>query len=249
MSITLTGVLNDLHLPFHDPVAVELVLSAFADIGVDRLIINGDALDFYNVNMHGPKHYDVQQTLEDEFQSGIDFFCDLRKRFKNIVYILGNHEDRLDRFILKNCKPFTNIVTVTKMLDLEGIEVIPYNQEYKLEKTSLRIQHSPPSYSKNGAMVSLENKLDVSHMYGCTHRLQHACRTGGTGKVYNVWFNGWLGSTTLTKEHRRVFSFTKGHENWQQCASLITTIDKKDFHVEQSQIINKRIVFNGNIYG
>jgi hypothetical protein len=246
--ITLTGVINDLHIPFHDPVATQLVLDAFEDIGIDRLVINGDALDFYNVNMHGPKHPEVQENLEDEFYAGHEFFSNLKKRFKNIVFIMGNHEDRLDRFILKHCKPFSNIVTVEKMLDLSGIEVVPYNQEYKLENTKLRIQHSPPSYSKNGAMVSLERKMDLSHIYGCSHRVQHACKTGGSGEVYNVWYNGWLGSTRLSKQHRRVFSFAKGHENWQQCASLVTVVNKKMFHVEQSQIINNTIRLNGNLY-
>ena len=248
--ITTTGVINDLHIPFHDPIAVKLVLDAFEDINIDRLVINGDLLDFYGINAHGPKSPRVQESLEEEFIQGEQFISDIKKRFKGkeIVYIFGNHEDRLDRFILQNCKPFWNIVTVEKMLDLKGIKMVPYNQEYQLENTSLRIQHSPPSYSKNAAMVSLENKMDVSHVYGCTHRQQHACRTGGSGIVHHVYLNGWLGSVDLTASHKEVFRYTKGHSNWQQCAMLISVEKKKTFHVQQSSILNNSILFNGNIY-
>lgn len=250
--MTLTGVINDVHLPFHDPRAVNLVLDIFESMGIHRLIINGDLLDFLNISLHGPKHPDIQETLENELFSGQEFLSNLRKRFKGveIVYLFGNHEDRLNRFIIQKCPAFWNVLRLETQLNLDSLDIhyLPYNGFYQLEDSKLRIQHSPPSYGINGTMTSLYNKLDHDYMYGCTHRMQHSARTGASGAVYNAWFNGWLGSTSLTETHSHVFSFAKGHDNWQQCAAVIATIDGQTTHVHQFPIINYSAYVGGDLY-
>lgn len=250
-SLYRVGVFNDVHAPWHDPKALDLVLDVFEDIGIDEIVINGDLLDFYNVNSHGPKHPDIGETLETEIYWGVEFMQNLRKRFPNqkIMFIYGNHEDRLDRFLVKQVPSCYNFFSLHKMLRLEelNIEWIPYNSAYRLLKTNFYIQHSPPSYSKNTAMVSLEQKLDISAMYGCTHRMQHAARTGASGRVYDVFSNGWLGSTTLTKEHKRIFSYAKGHSNWQQCFSIIN-IDGPNYYVNQIPIRQHSCFVDGHLY-
>ena len=52
----LSGIINDLHLPFHDPHAVALSLEILKDAECERIYLNGDVMDFYNINSHGPKH-------------------------------------------------------------------------------------------------------------------------------------------------------------------------------------------------
>ena len=239
MQITRTAVINDLHIPWHDPKAVSLTLDVIQDINVDRIIINGDLLDFYNINAHGPKHPDAQEALEDELYQGKEFLTGLRKRFTNqhLVFLFGNHENRLDRYILNKCPAFWNLVRLDKQLGLKLLDVewYDYNYEYRLENTNLFVQHSPPSYSENLAMTSLKKKLDHSAIYGCSHRMDFACKTGKQG-VYEVWANGWLGSTDLSKGHSRVFSYAKGHQNWQQCFSIVNVIDGKEFQVQQIPI-------------
>jgi hypothetical protein len=126
--------------------------------------------------------------------------------------------------------------------------VVPYNERYILPGTNLGIQHSPPSYAKTGAMTSLEKDVDMSSIYGCSHRIQHAARTGKSGKIYDCWFNGWLGSTDLTKEHKRVFSYAKNHTNWQSGASIVGN-HAGHYWVNQFQIIDYKAMVNGYLYG
>ena len=236
MDITRTLVVNDLHIPWHDPEAVQLTLDIAYDIKVDRIVINGDLLDFYNLNNYNPKHPDVVEYLADELDAGLEFLKNLRQRFphQEIVFLFGNHEDRMDRKLLDKIPAFYNLCRLEHQLQLDHLEIewYVYNYEYRLENTNLYIQHSPPSYSENLASVSLKKKMDQSAIYGCSHRMDYACRTGKQG-VYEVWANGWLGSTTLTKGHARVFSYAKGHTNWQQCFSIVNVIDRKDFTVQQ----------------
>ena len=241
-----------MHLPFGDDELIGLVLDAFEDIGIDRLVINGDLLDFINVNLHGPKSPVIQETLLDELEAGREFIELVRAKFPKaeIVFLYGNHEDRLERFILKHSKVFWNILRLENMLELEKhkVEFYEYNYCYQLEKTNLYIQHSPPSYGENGARTSLLKKLDASFIYGCTHRKQVSCLTGFSGEVYTVYFNGWLGSTTATPAHTKVFSYAKGHSNWQHSAAVVTVIDGKEFFVDQLDIKNNRLLLDGAIY-
>lgn len=251
MKITRTMVINDLHMPFHDK-SVGLVLDIFEDLNLDRLILNGDVLDFYNVNMHGPQHPDIATSLEDELICGREFFENLRKRFpsQEIIFLYGNHEDRLDRFIIKNSKQLWGLLTLENFIDFDAlnIEFYHYNHKYKLEDTNLHIQHSPPSYGQNGARTSLLAKPNASFIYGCSHRVQHACITDSHGEVHSVYYNGWLGSTTESQEHKRVFSYAKGHENWQQAFCIANVIDGKEFHVNQYLIRNHKVVVDGTLY-
>lgn len=254
MSITRTLIFNDAHMPWHGR-SLELIISIAEDIGVDRIIINGDLADFYNISRYA-KNPDVQATLEDELFSVQEFLIDLRKRFPKIeiMYIFGNHEQRLNSYIADKCKPFWNIVRLPSQLNLEllKIDFIEYNRKYQLEKTNLFIQHSPPSYSENAAMTSLKRKSDTSFIYGCTHRIQHATKTGESGEIYSTWLNGWCGSTKLSSEHMEVFSYAKGHENWQAGFSVATVINGVDFFVDQYLIkeSDKKVscVVNGFLY-
>ena len=249
MNVTRTGVIGDLHIPFHNPRIVTLVLDVFEDIGVDRIVLNGDVLDFYGVNSHGPKHPDIRENLEDELDAGREFFNNLRKRFPKIpiVFNAGNHEFRLDRFIIKNCKPFWNILTVEKQMNLEllDIEYFPYNNRYRLEKSNMYIQHSPASYSSPQA--NFTTNPDSSSIFNCSHRAGMAARTGSK-EVYYSYFNGWLSTWDLTPTHKEAFRFIKNHNKWQNCFSIVTCIDETKAINNQYIIDDYKCVVDGNLY-
>ena len=167
--MSLYAVIGDIHGPWEDKRAVSLFIYICKQLGVETLVLNGDVFDFYNVNSHGPKDPEIQTTLEDEIQWGIDFFDMLQRELPNtkLVFLYGNHEDRLNRFIIKNCPAFTNMLRLENMLRLDerGIEWYPYNERYRIEKTDLFVQHSPPSYSENAANTSLRHKIDQDHIW------------------------------------------------------------------------------------
>lgn len=228
----LYGVLGDLHLPWANDRKIELAYCVMKDVGITHLILNGDVADFYNLNAHGPKDPQIKTKLDDEFDSLVEFLQFTRKFFGHsvkIIYIFGNHEHRLDRFVMANCPAFYNHLRLDKMLQLDslGIDWIPYNQPYLVKGANLRIQHSPPSYSENLANTSLKKKIDVDHIFNCAHRLDFATRTGASGKDYTVISNGWFGSLEIIRknqnempENRRVYHFTKFHESWNTAFTL-----------------------------
>ena len=256
--MSLYAVIGDIHGPWVDDRAVDLFLYIVKDLKISHLILNGDILDFYNINAHGPKDPDVQTSLEDELNWGVNFMERLRKELPKveIIYIFGNHEFRLDRFIMKNAPAFWNMLRLEKMLQLKRFDIkwIPYNERYKVGNTSLFIQHSPPSYSDNAASVAMGRKMDEDHIWNCSHRTDMVARTGSSGKVYTSYLNGWFGSKKIMHENfkampenRKVFSFTKNHERWNTSFCLVST-DKKEHHVEQVLVKNYSCSVGGVVY-
>ncbi len=191
---------------------------------------------------------EVQTTLEDELIWLEDFLSMLQRRFKGveIVFIFGNHEHRLERFIIDKCPWFWNKLKLEAQLRLEekGIKVVQYNERYQVDKTNLFIQHSPPSYAKNPAQTSLDKKIDQDHIWGCTHRTSFAVFTASSGKVYTSYTGGWFGSRGIIRErqnkmpeNKRVFAFTKNHETWNCSLHLVTTAGP--IHHVQQVLIKK----------
>ena len=101
-------------------------------------------------------------------------------------------------------------------------------------------------------MTSHKKKMDASFIFGCTHRKDYACKTGVNGNLYEVFCNGWLGDINeLSKSHKNVFSFTKGHENWQECFGI--GYASKNFYDYKQYDIHKKngrtfTIVEGNLY-
>lgn len=242
---------GDWHLPMHDPRLTNLVLDIAQDIKCTHFLINGDFLDFYSINMHGPKSPRVQESLESEMGSGLEWIKKIRKKLptQKIHYALGNHGFRLERFILKYCKPFWNILTIEKMLELEfyNVSFSRYQDVVQIPDVPIYITHSPPSYSKHAAAISLDKKGEGNWIFSCTHRPTYAQRNTALGNTWECYTMGWLGHTSLTDSHKEVFSFTKGHHEWGQ--SFITVdIVGKDYFINHHVIRDYKVCMDGYVY-
>lgn len=242
---------GDWHLPFHDPRLVNLVLDIAEDINCTHFLLNGDFLDFYSINMHGPKHPDVVEKLQDELCSGEDWISKIRNKLPNskIHYSFGNHCNRLERFILKNCRAFYNVLNVENSLRLKDYDVTftKYQEIVQVPKLPIYIMHSPASYSKHAAAVSLDNKVEGNWIFSCTHRPTTAYKATALGNVYEAHTLGWLGSTDLTDSHKEVFSFTKGHHQWAN-SFIIIDIVGDSFFINHLLIRDYKVCVDGYLY-
>lgn len=94
-------VLSDIHLPYHDKLCTRVALDFIADYKPDLVVLNGDILDCYEISDH-QKDPTRAKTLQDEFDESRWFFTDLNRHAADVVYIQGNHEQRLERLIANN---------------------------------------------------------------------------------------------------------------------------------------------------
>lgn len=244
-------VISDIHGPWHDQRKLDLVFDVAEDNGVTHIVLDGDVFDFTNLSAHSVKHPSITTTLEEEFDWGIEFFNSLRKRFPKaeINFIHGNHEWRLDRFIMQNAKAFWNILTVDKQCQVERFKIhsTPYNQALLIPGTDIRIQHSPPSYSQNAARTSALHKMSGRWIWGCTHRPDSAWLFPFESKNIEAHCLGWLGTVDLTPEHFEVFRWTRGHEKWGSSFAMIDVTPRVS-HIQPVVLNGYACIYNGVYY-
>lgn len=95
-------VLSDIHIPFQDVLSVETALEYADQIKPDIIVILGDLIDFYQISdfVKNPRERDTKTEIEMTRK----FLTELRRRFPSadIYYKEGNHEKRLERYIIQN---------------------------------------------------------------------------------------------------------------------------------------------------
>ena len=105
MDLETIVLINDLHVPFQDRETLDLVYKAIKDIDPDKLLIGGDLIDFYSIS-HFEKDPRRKLHLGEEISETMAELLRIRKAAPNaqIVFFKGNHEERLQKYILRNAK-------------------------------------------------------------------------------------------------------------------------------------------------
>jgi len=91
--------LFDLHIPYHDKPALITALEEGKKQGIDTIILAGDWIDFYSIS-----RWDKDPRMRS-FPEELETYCEImdiiRKEFmtETMYYVVGNHEDRLDRYL------------------------------------------------------------------------------------------------------------------------------------------------------
>lgn len=102
-------VLNDIHIPFHDPEALAIAIESGVERGVNMVLLNGDIMDHYALSkfIKDPKRRDFPA----EIRAGKKFLSGLRKTFPKaqLVYRWGNHEERFNVYMRIKCMDFCGV--------------------------------------------------------------------------------------------------------------------------------------------
>ena len=133
------GVFGDVHIPFHDNTAIEVMFNKFEEENIDAMLINGDLLDFYQLSFHEKDPRQVH--FKDEIEMGKEFLAYTRDRFPGIpiYYIPGNHENRFERYLR---------IKASELLDMDEfrLDVILHLGEYRIEYLDFRSKISFGDY-------------------------------------------------------------------------------------------------------
>lgn len=100
------GILSDIHIPYHNLEALGLALNHLKQSNVDTIVLNGDIIDAYHLS-NWEKDPNKRNHQEEIFLF-LDFLDDLIDRFPGvkIVFKLGNHSERYERFIAQKAPEF-----------------------------------------------------------------------------------------------------------------------------------------------
>lgn len=114
------AILADAHYPFADPLALTLTYQVLSQVPLDGILLLGDIVDFaaFSTFLVPPGLKDVRSDI----RSAQGFFQTLRSLFPSpwIVYLEGNHEYRLKRYLLQKAEQLWGLegLTVPNLLNL-----------------------------------------------------------------------------------------------------------------------------------
>lgn len=122
-----TLILSDIHIPFHDPEALELALEYGAKQNPTIILLNGDIVDHYALSRW--EKNPAFRKYPEEVAATTYFLSGLRNRFPDarIIYKHGNHEERYDQYMRM------------KAVDLLGIPSFNWENIYDLEKYRIEL--------------------------------------------------------------------------------------------------------------
>ena len=243
-------IIPDCHIPYHHKKAIEIVFEmALNTEGLVEIVILGDFADFYAVNSHG-RHPGLMHVLQEEVNAVNEMLDLIDKLFPDIkkIYIEGNHEFRLERYLYKNAPALFGVTQWDLLFKLDqrpNWKHINYGpmQFHKVLGSDLFARHEP--YSMSSAKASLAG-CGSNLVYGHIHRKEYAVVRQPDGKRIVNFSPGWLGDN----RKKEVFSYVKKPPLWELGAAVVTVDgNAKDFDFQILDFDEKvRCHYNGKIY-
>lgn len=207
-------ILCDVHYEERDKPAWGAVLAYLADQPPDEIVIAGDFLELASCSSHPGAT--TESDLREDLTRGREGIAEMRRAapLASIVYMEGNHETRLLRWLRSNAPALLGSLSVEAGLDLArlGILYVPEDKQ-PIERGNLRILHGhqamgkfPPRYHA-ARVAELYGRHGTVTVYGHTHKPQSIQRVGdevarGVGLgCLRMLHPGWLHGSPAGWEH------------------------------------------------
>jgi len=121
-------ILADVHVPFHDELCLDLALKEAEKRKVTIITILGDLIDFYKISRFTKNP--TKKSVSNEINQAEALLQKLRGLFPDarIIYMLGNHEKRLEHYICENASEIFDLI---ENLLPEKLKLKDKNIEYR----------------------------------------------------------------------------------------------------------------------
>jgi predicted phosphodiesterase len=237
-------IIPDVHAPFHHVDAWALMMDVAHDLQPETIVVIGDFLDMYAVSSHSKDPARIMR-LEDELAVGkrlrgqLDDLGAARK-----VFLEGNHEDRLRRYLQDKAPELYGVVDVSSLLELDahGWEFTSYR-----DHTRLGAVHYTHDVGKTGRYSTYQTLDQYQHsvVFGHSHRLSYVVEGNATGEAKVAAQFGWLGDV----EQIDYMARAKARKDWALGFGIGHT-DSQTGHTFLSPvpIVHDRCVVNGKLY-
>jgi len=231
----------DIHCPYHDEKALQVLYSFINWHKPDTIFITGDLLDGYAISRF-TKDPNGALKFQSELDSAIEVLNDIRKRAKKakIYFIRGNHEARLQKFLWSNAKELSGLhaLELENLLELKRLN-IEYVKEGLIRYKGIIIKHGSivRKYASYTAKAEFE-KNGCSGVSGHTHR-QGSYRHTNSSDAY-----AWLELGHLCDPNQE---YLEGEiANWQQGWGLgWFKNNSKKYYLELVPLINYKAFYGG----
>jgi hypothetical protein len=202
-----TGIISDVHIPFHDPKAVHALVRRFETFlrPGDALLINGDLCDFFSISRFDKNP--TKSSLKKEIQLTRQFLGWLRQKFPHVrlIFKYGNHDEWFDKYLWRKAPELFGLqqITLQHLLTsavgaepaIGGIEFVTDQQ--KITAGHLDILHghelgkgsiAPPVNPARGFFLKTLECTLAGHL----HRASIHRERSSKGKQIACWSTGCL---------------------------------------------------------
>lgn len=231
--------LCDLHLPYHDKRAIEIAVKEGKRREIDRIILNGDTLDFYQLSRFNKDPR--LRSFPGEIEMGKQLVESLREQFPKaeIIWKHGNHEERYEHYLQQHAQQLIGMkeFRFEVLMDFHNLGVgfitdkrpIHLGHNIIVHGHEFGIQIFSPVNPARGLY------LKAKHTAACGHHhitSEHGARALD-GKVIVCWSTGCL--CDLNPLYRPI-------NDWGHGFALQTTRSDGTFEYENKKIIDGRVL-------
>ena len=220
-------VLNDIHIPFHDKRALNIALQYAKEC--DTILLNGDIIDFHGLSrfIKNPE----KSFINHEILIAKEFLELLRSNFKGeILYKIGNHEDRLTLYIFNKAPALYGVenVTLKSLLELDRLNIKLIDSTQIMKISSLVVLHGHEIFAGAG-MVNIARsyflKANENIILGHRHQTQDYFGKSIENKIKGSFAVGCL--CDLNPRYMPV-------NNWNHGFARISKINSLEFNLNGS---------------
>jgi predicted phosphodiesterase len=228
--------LCDIHIPYHDYSALKVAINYGRSQQVNAIIINGDAMDMYQISKF--EKIPSKKTLRDEIELCKQFLKQLRKLFptEKIIYKVGNHENRLARYIITRAPELfgLDVINLKELLQLKELNIDFIESSQPIKAGDLLICHGHEWGGGGGVFAarSILLKANCSVIVGHFHRSQECLISTAKGDTVGCWAVGCL------------CNLRPGYmpfNQWNSGFAIIETYKNGRFSVRNKKIINGEV--------
>jgi len=223
-------VLADIHVPYHEPLAIQAAVEYGKKVGITNVLLNGDIQDCASVS-HWPKttkrNFDKELVVFLEF---LDWLC--AELPVPMVYKPGNHEYWLPRYYASKAPELIGLplLAMESVLNLEsrGVEFIEYKQI--VDAGGLPILHgdelrfSSPVNPARGLFLKTHSWAMCSHF----HQTAENSTRDINGKLLTTWSTGCL--CDLSPDY-------SPYSNWNHGFAVVDVTKGGGFKVDNRRIL------------
>lgn len=235
-------IIPDAHLTDETPKDYEAIKPFIKMFKPDKIILLGDFMDVASLSawdLDKKRVMEGKRIKNEIAQANIELNY-LAKYCPEIIYLEGNHEDRIERYLDKNPE-VEGMIELKDQLRLSErkIKWIKMNDLYKLG--DMYFTHG--MYTNVGHARKHLQALGCNITYGHTHSTQTALQNMAMQKPYMSYALGTLGDKAPSYMKNRP-------SNWINQFAIFYYCDKTGhFNLYPINIIKGRFIWNGTEYG
>jgi predicted phosphodiesterase len=233
-------IIPDVHIPYHTKSAFDLMLKAGSDYKPDTIVILGDFIDNYSISKYSkaPQREKFLKWEVAEANKALDRI-DVSFPLSTKVFLAGNHEERLERYISDKAPELFGLVDTNKLLKLwtRGYTYYPYGGNHRIGK--LYFTHG--DIIRENVTAAMLDKYEKSICFGHTHRMEQTIKVNVLGEGHLGTTCGWLGDINKT-------DYIKTFSNWQLGFATAVVLSNGNFFTQLHPIVSNKCWINGKIY-